>query len=137
MIELLPTRRQPGPFVDVDYFVGEPRRSKYAGKEFKPTGSVSDFFLQFACRTDYRVFTRMKFSRRDFVDEPSCRVAELSNQDDRTIVFQRHHCSRSGMAHDFQVDREAVGQRDSVDIQVHDDACVNVLGHEECMANGV
>jgi hypothetical protein len=49
-------------------------------------------------------------------------VTELPNQDDRAIVFQWHHRGRSGMAHHFQVDREAVGQGDGVDIQVNDDA---------------
>jgi hypothetical protein len=71
----------------------------------------------------------MKFPRRDFVDEPSYCMPELPNQDDRASVFQWHHRSRSRMAHNLQVDRETVGQRDGVDIQVYNDACVNVLGH--------
>src|SRR6266705_5841047 len=98
---MLPTGRQPGRLVDVDYFVGEPWRGKDAGEELKLAGSVSDFFFKFPCRTGCGVFTRMKFPRREFIDESSCRVAELPNQDDRAIVFQRHHRGRSGMAHNF------------------------------------
>jgi hypothetical protein len=61
-------------------------------------------------------------------------MAELPDQDDPAILLQRHHRCCAGMAHDFQVNRETVGQSDGVDIQVHDDASVDVLGHEERMA---
>ena len=32
------------------------------------------------------------------------------------------------MTHHFQVDREAVGQGDGVDIQVYNDACIDLFG---------
>jgi hypothetical protein len=112
----------------VDHFVGEARRGEDAGEELELAGSVSDFFFQFACRAGLGVFTRMKFSRRNFVDEPPCRVAELPNQYDRAIVLQRHHSGRSRMAHNFQVDRKTVGQRDGVDVQIHDDTCIDLFG---------
>jgi hypothetical protein len=33
------------------------------------------------------------------------------------------------MAHNFQIDRETIGQRDGVDVQVHNDAGIDVFGH--------
>src|SRR5262245_1448188 len=111
----------------MNHFVGEPRCGKDAGEKLKIACSVPDFFFNFSCRADSGVLARIKLPRWNFIDEPPCSMAKLVDQDDPAVVFQRHHRRGSRVSYDFEVDREAIGQCNGVDIQLHHDSCIDVL----------